>query len=163
MVKLHCVDCRRDIGRSNGDHSKTILHNLFSNFKKSHMCDISHVKSWSFNKMVDFNEGKQAKTWAKKTTIMTTDDHKRFVKDEIHIIESINSTVECTQTFFAWIGADPKLDGVKIYWYKVKSTSCGDLMQLCHPKRQLESNLMAHINGRKHWQAVEEITHKRTS
>jgi hypothetical protein len=162
VVKLHCVECRRDIGWSKGDHSKTVVHNLFSNFKKNHMCSTSHVKSWCFNKKVDFNEGKQAETRAKKTTIMITDDHKRVVKDGIHIVDSMNLTVGCTQTLFAWIGADPESEGVKSYWYKVKCTICGDLMQLCPPKRQLESNLMAHINGTRHCRAVEEIAQKTT-
>lgn len=86
---------------------------------------------------------------------MTTDDHKRLVKDKIHIVESINLTVGCTQTLFSWIGADLESDGVKC-------TIFGDLMQLCPPKKKLESNLMAHINGTRHCQTVEEIAQKTT-
>ena len=59
---------------------------------------------------------------------MTTDDHRKLVNDGIHIVETINSTMECTHTLFAWIRADPESDGVKSYWYKVKCTIYGDLM-----------------------------------
>jgi hypothetical protein len=37
VVKLHCVECNKDSGGSNGDHSKTTVNNLFANFRKSHI------------------------------------------------------------------------------------------------------------------------------
>ena len=66
VVKLHCVECRHDIGGSKGDHSKSVVYNIFSNFKKSHMSSTSHLKSWCFKKKVDLNEGKQAEIGPKR-------------------------------------------------------------------------------------------------
>jgi hypothetical protein len=37
VVKLFCGECNKDFGGTNGDHSKSAIHNLFANFKKSHI------------------------------------------------------------------------------------------------------------------------------
>jgi hypothetical protein len=37
VVKLFCGECNKDFGGNNGDHLKSAIHNLFSNFKKSYI------------------------------------------------------------------------------------------------------------------------------
>ena len=45
IVRLHSEECAKDFGFVSGDHSKAVVHNLFTNFKKSHMLTISHVRN----------------------------------------------------------------------------------------------------------------------
>ena len=37
VVKVYCGECDKDFGGTSGDHSKNTIHNLFTNFKKSHI------------------------------------------------------------------------------------------------------------------------------
>ena len=46
VMKLFCRECNKDFGGSNGDHSKSATHNLFANFKKSHIQSTQHISSW---------------------------------------------------------------------------------------------------------------------
>jgi hypothetical protein len=37
VVKVYCGECDKDFRGTNGDYSKNTIHNLFANFKKSHI------------------------------------------------------------------------------------------------------------------------------
>jgi hypothetical protein len=45
---------------------------------------------------------------------------------------------------------------LKSFWYKVWCKLCGDLFQLCPPKKNLEGNLKNHLQGLKHCKVVED-------
>jgi hypothetical protein len=44
VVKVYCGECNKDFGGTRGDHSKNTIHNLFANFKKSHIQSTLHIK-----------------------------------------------------------------------------------------------------------------------
>ena len=46
VVELHCGECMKDIEGSIGDHNKNIIHNLFANFKNSHIMVNAHICNW---------------------------------------------------------------------------------------------------------------------
>jgi hypothetical protein len=50
---------------------------------------------------------------------------------------------------------DPDSQHLKSFWYKVHCKVCGDMMLLCPPKKNLKSNLEAHIHGLRHTKVVE--------
>ena len=43
IVKVHCVECVKDLGCCTGDHSKVAVNNLFNNFCKSHVMITMHI------------------------------------------------------------------------------------------------------------------------
>jgi hypothetical protein len=51
---------------------------------------------------------------------------------------------------------DPKAEHLKSFWYKERCKLCGDLFQLCPPKKNLEGNLKNHLQGLKHCKVVED-------
>jgi hypothetical protein len=42
----------------------------------------------------------------------------------------------------------------KSYWFKVCCRLCGDFFQLCPPKKNLQANLLNHLEGLKHLKLV---------
>lgn len=51
---------------------------------------------------------------------------------------------------------DPEAEHLKSSWYKVRCKLCGDLFQLCTPKKNIEGNLKNHLQGLKHCKVVED-------
>jgi hypothetical protein len=43
VAKVHCLECIKDFGGSNGDHSKGAISNIFNNFHKSHVMSNGHI------------------------------------------------------------------------------------------------------------------------
>jgi hypothetical protein len=43
VVKLHYGECKKDFGGDSRYHSKCAIHNLFNNFKKSHILSTLHI------------------------------------------------------------------------------------------------------------------------
>jgi hypothetical protein len=56
---------------------------------------------------------------------------------------------------FVAIG-DHEGDSIKSFWHKVRCKVCGDLFQLCPPKKNLVANLTNHVMGIKYVTKVEE-------
>lgn len=44
IVKIHCKECNKDIGGIGGEHSRSMIQNLFAIFKKSHLHCTLHIK-----------------------------------------------------------------------------------------------------------------------
>jgi hypothetical protein len=59
VVKLQCGECQKDFGGGSGDHSKSTIHNLFSNFKKSHIMSNAHIRNWCRRKGIPWIEHPQ--------------------------------------------------------------------------------------------------------
>ena len=45
LVKVYYARCGKDFGSSSGDHSKSGVHNLFMDFKKSHLMSTMHIRN----------------------------------------------------------------------------------------------------------------------
>ena len=71
IVKTRCGKCKKKFGGTFKDNSKTIMHNLFANFKKSHLHSTLHIKQWCKRNKVMYNdhlrkEGNKGKPFATK-------------------------------------------------------------------------------------------------
>jgi hypothetical protein len=83
VVKIHSGKCYKDFGGSTGDHTKATTHNLFANFKKSHIMSNLHIRSWCRQKGVCFADHLQSVAPKGKHVVMTTADHKRAVEEGV--------------------------------------------------------------------------------
>lgn len=76
IMILHCLKCRKDFGRIDGQHTKDRVSNLFSNFRKSHIMSNQHIRSWCLKKGVDWCNHPQSLSKGKNTVILTAEDHR---------------------------------------------------------------------------------------
>jgi hypothetical protein len=149
VVKLQCGDCQKDFGGSSGDHSKSTIHNLFANFKKSHIMSNAHIRNWCRRKGIPWTEHPQSSVQKGKTLILAAEDHKWAVEDGLAILDMVNRDICAKGGLFVAIG-DHEGDSIKSFWHKVRCKVCGDLFQLCPPKKNLAANLTNHVMGIKH-------------
>ena len=86
---------------------------------------------------------------------MTVSDHKKAVRDGLEILQMVNREVVTGggKEPFHHAG-DPNADDLKSFEYKVRCHFCGDLLQLCPLKKNLEANLQNHLGGTKHAMAI---------
>ena len=56
ILKLCYGECNVDFRSLSGDHTKATIHNLFNNFKKSHIMSDCHIRSWCKNKGVRYED-----------------------------------------------------------------------------------------------------------
>jgi hypothetical protein len=91
VVKLQCGECQKDFGGGSGDHSKSTIHNLFANFKKSHIMSNAHICNWCRRKGIPWTEHPQSSVQKGKTLILTAEDHKRAVEDGLAILDMVIS------------------------------------------------------------------------
>jgi hypothetical protein len=159
VVKLFCEECGKDCGGSSGDHSKITINNLFSNFRKNHLLSNQHVRNWCRRKGVNFSDHPQSLSTKTRPIVMTISDHKKAVCDGLQILQMVNREVVDGggKEPFHHVG-DPNADDLKSFWYKVRCHFCGDLLQLCPPKKNLEANLRNHLGGTKHAMAEDGST-----
>jgi hypothetical protein len=155
VVKLHCVECNKDIGGSSGDHTKITVYNLFVNFRKSHVLSNGHVRNWCRRKGVPWEEHPQSMAAKGKILIMSTEDHKRAVDEGLQIVNGINNDVKEDGGPFVAVG-NPAANLLSSFYYKVRYKVCGDFFQLCPPKKNLESNLTNHYMGMRHAMKAQE-------
>jgi hypothetical protein len=158
IVKLQCGECQKDFGGGSGDHNKNTIHNLFANFKKSHIMSNAHIRNWCRRKGIPWTEHPQSSVQKGKYLILTAEDHKRVVEDGMAILDMVNRDICVEGGPFGAIG-DPEGDSIKSFWHKVRCKVCGDLFQLCPPKKNLAANLTNHVMGIKHVTKVEEAAH----
>jgi hypothetical protein len=93
VVKVHNAECGKDFGSSTRDHSKSSIHNLFMNFKKSHLMSVVHIKNWCQKKGIRFEDHLQSQAGKGKTVVLTLADHKRLVLDGIEILDALNEDI----------------------------------------------------------------------
>jgi hypothetical protein len=153
IVKVHCAECVKDFGGSNGDHTKGAINNLFSNFRKSRVMSTAHIRSWCRRKDVDFYDHPQSAATKGKSVVMAVDDHRKAIKEGLETMNCVNDKSTSKTKPFTALG-DPDSMDVKCFWYKVRCVYCNDVFTLCPPKKNLEVNLMNHIGGRKHEKIV---------
>jgi hypothetical protein len=155
VVKLQCGECQKDFGGGSGDHSKSTIHNLFVNFKKPHIMSNAHIRNWYRRKGIPWTELPQSSVQKGKTLILTAEDYKQAVEDGLAILDMVNRDICAEGGPFVAIG-DPKGNSIKSFWHKIRCKVCGDLFQLCPPKKNLAANLTNHMMGIKHITKVEE-------
>lgn len=71
---------------------------------------------------------------SKSKVIFNVGVHKDLVGEGILIVTIVNVATESKHPPFVVIG-DPKVEGMKNYWFKVKYNYCGDFFQLCLVKK----------------------------
>jgi hypothetical protein len=154
VVKLHCRECGKDFGSAVGDHSKGAVHNLFTNFKKSHVVSISYIKNWCRCKGVRFEDHPQSQATRGKPVVLTLADHKHLVLKGIEIMDAVNASVGEDQKPFMVIG-DLESDELQSFLFRVKCNVCRDYFVLCPPRKNLKANLWNHVISLKHIKAVD--------
>jgi hypothetical protein len=103
-VKVHCAKCGKDFGSSTGDHSKSAVHNLFMNFKKSHLMSTIHFRNWCWRKGIQFKDHLQSQVGKGKTVVLTPVDHKCLVLEGIEILDALNEDIGRERKTFDVIG-----------------------------------------------------------
>ena len=83
IVILHCLECKKDLGGTEGLHSKDKVLNLFSNFVKSHIMSNQHIRSWCLCKGLDWYNHPQSIAKGKKIIFLTNEDHKPLVLEGV--------------------------------------------------------------------------------
>lgn len=56
VVKVWCVECKKDCGGDSKDHNKSRIDNLFNNFRRSHILSTTHVRNYYAAKKVNFED-----------------------------------------------------------------------------------------------------------
>jgi hypothetical protein len=115
----------------------------------------AHILNWCRCKGIPWTEHPQSSVQKNKTLILTTEDHKWVVEDGLAILDMVNRDICAEGGPFVAIG-DPEGNSIKSFWHKVRCKVCGDLFQLCPPKKNLAANLTNHVMGIKHVTKVEE-------
>ena len=106
---------------------------------------------------MEFSNLPQAGTTRSNPVELTELDHKRLVDEGVGIVAIINESVDSQKPTFKIIG-DPEDPIMKSYWFKMKCLVCPkELLQLCPPKRNLETNLMNHLHDIIHAKSVEDF------
>ena len=153
VMKIHCCECNKEFCGATRDHSKSVIANLFANFKKSHLHSTLHIKQWCLRKKVQYNdhpkEGKKG-----KPVIYTAADHKRLVEESLSILKGVNDEVSLTYPPFVVV-EDVGVTELKSFCYKVRCKVNGELLLLCPPKENLRSNLENHLHGFTHSKCLE--------
>jgi hypothetical protein len=93
VVKLQCGECQKDFGGGSGDHSKSTIHNLFANFKKSYIILNAHICNWCRCKEIPWTEYSQTSVQKDKILILTAEDHKQAIEDGLAILDTINRDI----------------------------------------------------------------------
>jgi hypothetical protein len=104
VVKVHYAECDKDFGSSIEDHSKSTIHNLFMNFKKSHLMSAVHIRNWCRRKGIRFEDHPQSQVDKSKTIVLTPVDHKRLVLEVIEILDALNEDIGGEKKTFDVIG-----------------------------------------------------------
>ena len=60
VVKIFCLECRKEIGGDSGMHDKISIQNLFNNFKSKHLLSTNHVKNWCAHNDVQYADHPQS-------------------------------------------------------------------------------------------------------
>lgn len=154
IVILHCLECKKDFGGTEGQHYKDKISNLFSNFRKSHIMSNQHIRSWCLRKGLDWCNHPQSLAKGKKTVVLSTEDHRRLVQEGVRILHEVNTSLDPACITFELLGGDPMTTELKSFWWKTKCVTCNDVYNLCPPKNNLEANLRNHAGGSKHAEKV---------
>ena len=80
--------------------------------------------------------------------------HQKLIDEGLSIMEEVNDIVGDARRPFSVLGSF-RDSSPKSFWMKVQCFYCRDLLSLCPPKKNLESNLRHHLASAKHVQALQ--------
>jgi hypothetical protein len=81
-VKLYYGECKKGFGGQTGKHSKAIIHNLFNNFKVSHIVSTIHAKAWCKRKGENYEDHLQDKS--RKAMVLIAANHRARVEEGVN-------------------------------------------------------------------------------
>lgn len=165
-MKTHCMECDKDFGGNIGEHNTHSISNTFANFRKHHLYTNFHIRSLCRRLGVPYTNYLQFEAPKRKSVVLTNADHKQLIKEGSDVMDEVNGMAEEVyghKPFF--IVGDRTSTGFKfcLYHFKVCCCLCGDFFQLCPPKKNLEANLINHIQGYKHKKAISDSSTFRKS
>ena len=157
ILKLYCGECSVDFGGRSGDHTKAMIHNLFNNFKNSHIMSERHIRAWCKNKGVWYKDHPMSEPSVKgKGLIMSPEDHNRAILEGLAIMEAANAEVGLSKEPFKVLG-DPIVQGLRSFYVKVKCNYCEEPLNLCPSKKNLMSSLKNHLASSKYIACMEKV------
>jgi hypothetical protein len=162
IVKIFCGECKKEIGGTSHDHSRSAIQNLFANFKKSHLHSALHIKQWCKKREIFYNNHPKKEGNSSKPLILTPADHRRFVEGGVNILQSVNDSISEDDPPFVVVG-DVGVPQFKSFWFKVRCKIDGELMHLCLQKGNLRANLENHIHGLLHTKCCEDLLRAKSS
>lgn len=154
VVKIFCVECRKETSGESGNYHKTAIQNLFNNFKAKHLQSTSHIKNFCLQHDVNYLDHPQSIAAKGKAIHLTPQIHRRLVDESVRIMEEVNDSLDPSHKPFTVLG-DLTHEHPKSFWMKVKCAYCRDLLSLCPPKKKLEWNMRHHLASNKHLEALE--------
>jgi len=89
-----------------------------------------------------------------KSVPLSPSKYKELIMEGVSILQEVNSGMDVGILPFTVLG-DIDTPNPKSFWFKVRCPYCGDLLNLCPPKKNLEANLRNHLGSSKHILAVE--------
>lgn len=94
IVKVSCLECRKECGGDSGSRSNTNVANLFSNFKSSHLTSSQHIKNWCRKHNVNLLYHPTSVPTKGKVVPLSSSIHKELIKEGISIMEEVNEELD---------------------------------------------------------------------
>ena len=89
IVKLWCVECKKECEGSSKEHIKAQIDNLFNNFRRSHIVNTSHVRNYCAAKNINFDDHLQSKAKNGRAVTVTPEDHKLLTVEGVQIEQDV--------------------------------------------------------------------------
>jgi hypothetical protein len=135
VVKIFCIECRKEIGRDSGKHDKTNIQNLFNNFKTKHLQSTNHVNNWCVENDINYHDHLLTIAPKGKGIHFTPEMHKKLIGHGIDVMEEVNLSLDVAPKTFTVLGTF-KDYAPKNFWMKVRCFYCKDLISLCPPPQE---------------------------
>ena len=107
------------------------------------------MKNWCAHNDVQYVDHPQSVAPKGKATPLTADMYQKLIDEGLSIMEEVNDIVGDARRPFSVLGSF-RDSSPKSFWMKVQCFYCRDLLSLCPPKKNLESNLRHHLASAKH-------------
>jgi hypothetical protein len=161
-----CTECDKDFEGNTREHNTHSISNMIANFWKHHLHTNFYICSLCQRLGLLYTDHPQSEAPKGKAVILSNVDHERLVKEGTDIMHKVNGMVKEVnghKPFF--IVGNRTSNGFKfcLYHFKVCCCLCGDFFQLCPLKKNLEANLINHIQGYKHKKAISDSSTFRIS
>ncbi len=115
VVKILCRECKREIGVTGRDYSRSTKQNLFASFKKSHLHSALHIKQWCRKREILYNDHLKKECNCNKPIILTPIHHMLLVEEGFNILHSVNDSISEDDLVFV-IVRDVGVPQLKFSW-----------------------------------------------
>jgi hypothetical protein len=144
-VKVHCTECDKDFEGNTREHNTHSISNMIANFWKHHLHTNFYICSLCQRLGLLYTDHPQSEAPKGKAVILSNVDHERLVKEGTDIMHKVNGMVK-------------EVNGHKPFFIVGNRTSNGFKL-----KKNLEANLINHIQGYKHKKAISDSSTFRIS